>query len=122
VRDKKFLILDNNSLFAKQFCKTLEDADVKIVRTAYQAPDMNAFAERWVQTVTRECLSKLILFGKRHLRRALSSFAAHFHLDRPHQGIGHERIAPSNDEPPDGTRVVVDKRLGGLLCSYRRSA
>ena len=44
LRDKKFLILDNDALFAKGFCSTLEDAGVKIVRTAYQAPDMNAFA------------------------------------------------------------------------------
>ena len=122
LRDKKFLILDNDALFANQFCSTLEDAGVKIVRTAYQAPDMNAFAERWVQTVKHECLSKLILFGEGHLRRALSSFAAHYHLDRPHQGICNERIAPSSDEPPNGDRVVVDERLGGLLCSYRRSA
>ena len=122
LRDKKFLILDNDALFAKGFCNTLEDAGVKIVRTAFQAPDMNAFAERWVQTVKRECLSKLILFGEGHLRRTLSSFAAHCHLDRPHQGIGNDRIAPPNDEPPNGNRVVVDERLGGLLCSYRRAA
>ncbi|MFT4842511.1 MAG: putative transposase [Planctomycetota bacterium] len=49
---------------------------------------MNSMAERWVQTVKRECLSKLILFGAGHLQRALSSFAGHYHLDRPHQGIG----------------------------------
>jgi len=122
LRDKKFLILDNDSLFSKQFCRILGDAGCEVVRTAYQAPDMNAFAERWVQTVKRECLSRLILFGEDHLRRALSSFAAHYHLDRPHQGIGNERIAPSSDEPPNGDKVVVDERLGGLLRSYRRAA
>ena len=121
LRDKKFLILDNDSLFAKQFCGTLEDAGVKIVRTAIQAPNMNSVAERWVQTVKRECLNKLILFGAQHLRRSLSEFANHYHQDRPHQGLGNERIAPSNSEPPDGD-VVVDERLGGLLRSYRRSA
>ena len=92
LRDKKFLILENDALFAKQFCSTLEDAGVKIVRTALQAPDMNAFAERWVQTVKRECLSKLILFGEEHLRRSLSEFAYHYHRDRPHQGIGNGRL------------------------------
>ena len=122
LRDKKFLILDNDALFAKGFCSILGDAGCEVVRTAIQAPDMNAFAERWVQTVKRECLSKLILFGEGHLRRALNEFATHYHLDRPHQGIGNERIAPRNSEPPDGDRVVVDERLGGLLCSYRRSA
>jgi putative transposase len=53
LRDKKFLILDNDALFAKGFCGTLEDAGVRIVRTAYQAPDMNAFAERWANRQAR---------------------------------------------------------------------
>ena len=122
LRDKKFLILDNDSLFANQFCSTLEDAGVKIVRTAYQAPNMNAFAERFVQTVKRECLSKLILFGEAHLRRVLSEFVEHYHAERPHQGLGNNPIAPKSDQPPSGSRVVVDERLGGLLRSYRRSA
>ncbi|MFT4516403.1 MAG: transposase InsO family protein [Planctomycetota bacterium] len=64
----------------------------------------------------------MILFGAGHLRRTLNEFAAHYHSDRPHQGIGNNRITPTNDEPPDGNKVVVDERLGGLLRSYRRSA
>jgi putative transposase len=122
LRDMQFLVVDNDVLFTKQFRSILEGAGVQVVRTAIQAPNMNAFSERWVQTVKRECLSKLILFGEGHLRRALASFAIHYHLDRPHQGIGNNRIAPTNEEPPDGDKIVVDERLGGLLCSYRRSA
>jgi putative transposase len=69
---------------------------------------MNAFAERWVQTVKRECLSKLILFCQEHLRRALCEFVHHYHEQRPHQGIGNKLIAPSTGELPNGGRVVVD--------------
>jgi putative transposase len=122
LRDMQFLVVDNDVLFTKQFCSILEDAGVEVTRTAIQAPNMNAFAERWVQTVKRECLGKLILLGEEHLRRALSEFTAHYHEQRPHQGIDNNRIAPTNKEPPDGNRVVVDERLGGLLRSYRRSA
>ncbi|MGK0156921.1 MAG: transposase InsO family protein, partial [Neolewinella sp.] len=53
LRDKKFLILDNDTSFAKKFCDILEDAGVKIVRTAIQAPDMNSIAERFVGSVRR---------------------------------------------------------------------
>ncbi|MFT4515541.1 MAG: transposase InsO family protein [Planctomycetota bacterium] len=42
----------------------------------------------------------MILFGAGHLRRTLNEFAAHYHSDRPHQGIGNNRITPTNDEPP----------------------
>ena len=122
LRDKKHLILDNDSLFTKQFCSILGDAGCEVVRTAIQAPNMNAFAERFVQTIKRECLSKLILFGEEHLRRVLSEFVEHYHAERPHQGIDNKLIARTNDEPPNGNKVVVDKRLGGLLRSYRRAA
>ena len=122
LRDKKFLILDNDSLFAKQFCGTLEDAGVKIVRTAFQAPNMNSVAERWVQTVKRECSSKLILFGEQHLRRSLNSFVDHYHQDRPHQSLGNAPIEPRLGQPPSEGEIVADERLGGLLRSYRRTA
>ena len=122
LRDKKFLILDNDSLFAKQFCGTLEDAGVKIVRTAIQAPNMNAVAERFVGSVKRECLSKLILFGDSHLQRVLSSFTDHYHEQRPHQGLDNNLIKPQHGDPPTEGDIVVDERLGGLLRSYRRAA
>lgn len=118
----KFLVVDNDTLFTKQFCTILANAGVEITRTAIQAPNMNAFAERWVQTAKRECLSKLILFGERPLLCAFSEFTAHYHEQRPHQSLHNNLIAPSNDEPPNGNRVIVDERLGGLLRSYRRAA
>tara|TARA_R110002111_G_scaffold85043_1_gene133438 strand:- start:271 stop:501 length:231 start_codon:yes stop_codon:yes gene_type:complete len=57
-------------------------------------------------------LNKRILFGEQHLRRTLNSFVDHHHQDRPHQSLGNKPIAPTNDEPPNGGRVVVDERLG----------
>ena len=122
LRDKKFLVLDNDKLFTAQFCRILEDAGVRIVRTAIQAPDMNSFAERWVQSVKGECLSRVILFGQGHLRRCLREFVDHYHEQRPHQGLGNELIAPLPDDPPRKGEVVADERLGGLLRSYRRVA
>ena len=60
LRDMQFLVIDYDVLFTKQFCSILGDAGVDVTRTAIQAPDINAIAESWVQTVKRECLSKLI--------------------------------------------------------------
>ena len=122
LRDMKFMILDSESPFAKWFCSTLEEAGVKIGPTAFHAPDITALADRWVQTEKRECLSKLILLDERHLRWALPDFTAYHHEQRPHQGLDNLLIALSNGEPPNGNRIVVDGRLGGLLRSYRRAA
>ena len=54
----------------------------------------NAFAERWVRSIKEECLSKLILFGERSLRRALADFTAHYHGERNHQGKGNCAALP----------------------------
>ena len=122
LRDVQFLILDRDSKFTAEFRRILADASVAVVPTAYQAPDMNAIAERWVRSVKSECLDRVILFGERHLRRCLAEFVEHYHRDRPHQGVGNELVMPRAGESPATGRVVADERLGGLLRSYRRAA
>jgi putative transposase len=120
LRDAKFVILDRDTKFTEQFLRVLGDAGVEVVTTAYRAPNMNAFAERFVQSVKRECLDWLILFGTDHLQHVLKCFAAHYHLERPHQGLGNRLITPIVGPPGNG-EVVADERLGGLL-RYRRVA
>ena len=122
VRDKRFLILDNDSLFTARFERILKDASVATVRTAYRAPDMNSIAERWVLSVKSECLNRTILFGERSLLNALHQYCEHYILDRPHQSLHNE---PLTEDPTVGSltgEVVESERLGGLLRSYRRAA
>jgi putative transposase len=122
LRGKRFLILDNDALYSKQFVRILKGAGTKVIHTAIQAPNMNAVAERFVGSVQRECLSRLILFGDRHLQRVLSNYADHYNQDRPHQSLDNNPIQPRPGDPPTEGEVIVDERLGGLLCSYRRVA
>ena len=73
-------------------------------------------------SVKSECLDRMILFGEESLRRALREYGAHFHQERPHQGLGNELIDDeSRSDSPTG-EVVESERLGGLLRSYRRTA
>lgn len=118
----RYLILDNDSKFTAQFQRILKDAGVDIVHTEFQAPNMNAHAERWVSSVKSECLDRMILFGERSLQRALREYVAHFHLERPHQGLGNELVVPLDGAGSPTGNLVVNQRLGGLLRSYRRAA
>jgi transposase InsO family protein len=100
--------------------RILEEAGIHVVRTAFQAPNMNAIAERWVLSVKTECLDRMVLFGQAHLERVLREYAAHYHTERPHQGLGNEVI---DGKPATGDGgVLVHERLGGLLNSYHRPA
>jgi hypothetical protein len=83
----------------------------------------NAYAERWVRSVKEECLSKVILFGERCLRRALSEYVEHYHAERNHQGKGNVLLFPRDtDTRPEQRPVQCRERLGGLLRYYHREA
>ena len=85
---------------------------------------MNAYAERWVRSVKQECLSKLILFGERLLRRALHQYVAHYHEERNHQGKQNRLLfsLPNRGARRDNGIVRCKERLGGLLKYYEREA
>ena len=83
----------------------------------------NAYAERWVRSVKEECLSKVILFGERSLRRALSEYVEHYHAERNHQGKGNVLLFPRDtDIRSEPQSVQCRERLGGLLRYYYQEA
>jgi putative transposase len=82
----------------------------------------NAYSERWVRSAKEECLSKLILFGERSLRRAMREYVAHCHPERNHQGRSNVLLFHQITETRWGKAVEYRERLGGLLCYYHRDA
>jgi len=77
-----------------------------------------------LRSIKEECLDRMILFGEGSLHRAIREFVEHYHLERPHQGLGNRIIAagPRASAPHSTTTVDVHERLGGLLGHYRRAA
>ena len=82
----------------------------------------NAYAERWVRSVKDECLSKVILFGNRSLRRAVSEYVAHYHTERNHQGKSNALLFHDATEMRGSRPVRCRERLGGLLRYYHQEA
>ena len=119
--DRKMVILDNDTLFTKAFRGTITDADCDIIRTAIMAPNMNAFAERVIQSIKTECLDHFVFLNETMLRHALTEYIAHYNSERPHQGLDQRTVTewPHHGNTGD---IVVDERLGGLLKSARRLA
>jgi len=120
LRQKKFFVIDRDSKFDARFREVLRASSLEVLLTAFQAPNMNAFAERFVRSIKSECLSKMIFVGEAMLRRALREFVAHYHSERPHQGRSNDIIKPDPASMPAEGRVIRRERLGGLLSYYHR--
>lgn len=120
LKGKRCLIVDRDVLFSEQFKAILKSNGTKIVRTSIQAPNMNAFAERFVRSIRSECLDRMIFVGADSLDRAVREFTVHYHAERPHQGLENTLIR-GGPISSDG-RVEVRDRLGGLLKYYYRQA
>lgn len=100
----------------------LRAAGAHSVRLPPRSPNLNAYAERFVGSIRRECLDRVIPFGDRHLRRVVEEYVEHFNRERPRQGVGNIPLEQP-DAPPDPVSTnVCDERLSGLLRSYRRAA
>jgi transposase InsO family protein len=117
---KRFLIIDRDGIFSPRFKAIVENTGVEILLTAHQAPNMNAYAERFVRSIKSECLDQMIFLGKASLDRAVAEYVAHYHGERSHQGIGNEIISGAKARS-EGV-VDVTERLGGLLKYYHRRA
>jgi transposase InsO family protein len=117
---RRFLILDRDAIFSPGFKSIVGDSGVEILLTAYQAPNMNAYAERFVRSIKSECLDQMIFVGQESLVRAIAEYSAHYHEERSHQGIGN--VLVSGAEPQSEGPVEVRERLGGLLKHYHRQA
>lgn len=98
VHPVKFLIRDRDTKFTSSFDEVFRAEGIRIIRTPIRASQANAFAERFVGTVRRECLDRMLIFGRRHLERVLSEYIAHYNGYRPHRALA--QLAPLNVEPP----------------------
>lgn len=81
---------------------------------------MNAYAERFVKSIESECLDQMIFLGRESLVRTISEYAAHYHDERSHQGIGNVLI--SGVTPQGEGSIEVRERQVGLLKYYHRRA
>jgi transposase InsO family protein len=116
----RVLICDRDAKWSVAVRDRLVEAGIRVVQTPYEAPNANAYAERFVRSVKEECLDRIIPIGEGHFRRAVSEFVAHYHHERNHQGLDNALIEGALVN--SAGRVHRQSRLGGLLNFYRRAA
>jgi len=120
----RFLIRDRDAKFTRSFDAVFTSEGIRVVKTPVRAPKANAFAERFVGTVRRECLDWLLILNRRHLEHVLRVFVDHYNTRRPHRSL--ELIPPEpidRHQPASSSRDVKRRdRLGGLIHEYRYAA
>jgi len=123
----RFLLHERDGIYSPQLDSALADMGLTILKTPYRAPQANAYCERLVGSVRRECLDYLIPLNEKHLRRTLKLWVDHYNKGRPHSSLGpgipdppgdlpHE--APSSNGIPQGCRAVAKPILNGLHHEY----
>jgi putative transposase len=117
----RVLICDRDSKWSAPMRERLSEAGIRVVQTPFQAPNANAYAERFVRSTKEECLNRVIPFGERHFRRTIAEYVEHYHGERNHQGLANELIEGAPAVERVG-RIRRRQRLGGLLNYYCRAA
>ncbi len=106
---RRLLICDRDTKFSRGFDEVFAAQGVRVIRTPFRSPKANAYAERWVGTVRREC-------------QVLAEFAMHYNAARPHRGLQLGTPIPYALSPLAAGRVGRRDRLGGLVHEYERLA
>ena len=126
----QFFIHDRDSIFSRDLDEELKSSfGLRVLRTPVRAPKANAYCERLIGTVRRECLDFMIPLNERHLRRSLQCWITHYNKGRPHSSLGPGFPEKTSDRPrrrptthrhrlPRDCEIRVMDVLGGLHHEY----
>ncbi len=125
-RSYRFVLHDRDSIFSSELDGCLKSMGMEVLKTPYRAPQANAFCERLIGTMRRECLDHVIAWNERHVRRILKEWVAHYNQGRPHSSLGpgipgqrRQVVECCGHHLPSHRRVVARAILGGLHHEYR---
>jgi putative transposase len=121
----RFLVRDRDSKFTSEFDEVFRSEGIRVIKAPVRAPKARAHAERWVGSVRRECLDRLLILGRRHLHHVLATYALHYNEHRPHRALAQR--PPLSDDQPRADVIDLDRLrcrdpLGGLIHEYQLAA
>jgi transposase InsO family protein len=116
-------VRDRDTKFTVLFDEVFRAEGIRVVFTAVQAPRMNAITERWVGSVRREILDRILIVNAAHLREVLAEYEDHFNTHRSHRALNQASPLTALPDLVDADiKVIRRNRLGGLIHEYTQVA
>jgi transposase InsO family protein len=118
----RYLLRDRDSSYGSIFSKRVDAMEITEVVTAPRSPWQNAYVERVIGSIRRECLDHVVVFNERHLRRVLSSYVDYYHHTRTHLSLDQDCPDSRPIQPSQCGRVIARPQVAGLHHRYERLA
>ncbi len=122
----EYLVRDRDGICVQEFDQVFKDLGCRVKPTSQQAPNQNAFVERWIKSIKFEALNFFVIFGKKHFDTIATSYLEFYNELRPHQSLDNRPLTGKRsevDEPlAENEKIICHESLGGLLRHYERVA
>jgi transposase InsO family protein len=114
------LVRDRDAMITAAFDTVFTATDVRIIKTPMRAPRANAIVARFVRTIRRELLVRILIITQRHAAAVLRQYERHYNHHRPHRTLGQAApLRPLPHRTPTEIHNVPRRdRLGGLIHEY----
>jgi transposase InsO family protein len=118
----RYLLRDRDASYGSEFRSRVEAMNIAEVITAPRSPWQNAYVERVIGSIRRECLDHVVILSERHLRRVLSSYVDYYQRSRTHLSLDKDCPEPRPIQHRSVGRIVAIPKVGGLHHRYERLA
>src|ERR671911_1596953 len=116
-----YLLHDRDAIFAG-VATTVAGMNIQAVRIAPRSPWQNAYVERVIGSIRRECLDHVIVVNAIGLHRVLTDYVAYYMRARTHLALGKDTPTSRPVMPSSTGRIVATPQVGGLHHRYDRTA
>jgi putative transposase len=117
-----YLLRDRDRIYGNYFRQRMRGLGLKEVLSAPRSPWQNAYVERLIGSIRRDCLDHVIVLNEHHLRRILQRYFGYYHRTRTHLSVGKDAPDTRPVQLPAMGTVVEIAEVGGLHHRYERRA
>jgi transposase InsO family protein len=120
--EPRYLLRDRDGVYGAEFSNQAKVLGLQEVVTAPRSPWQNAYVERVIGSIRRDCLDHVVVVSDRQLRRVLKEYVSYYNQVRTHLSLHKDAPVPRPEKPPDLGRISKIRRVGGLHHEYTRLA